>query len=168
MTPEDLSIHLIEVAAVAGLLLVTTAASALAYASRFDKEPQHTCRLYHFEVRIRCRHLDWQVSSTAQILDTLQPVLSVVEKLLLGREEHSQSSGWHNEVDCTLWRQLLRPFSNLKTLHVQDELLGKLAGSLQTDDGGPPLELLPNLEEVEYSVDNALGTHLPHSSTNDR
>ncbi|KAI0245234.1 hypothetical protein BJV78DRAFT_1158891 [Lactifluus subvellereus] len=41
---EDLSIHLIEVAAVAGLLLVTTAASALAYASRFDKEPQHTCQ----------------------------------------------------------------------------------------------------------------------------
>ncbi|KAI0251351.1 hypothetical protein BJV78DRAFT_484658 [Lactifluus subvellereus] len=45
MIPEDLSVHLIEVAAVAGLLLVTTAgASALAYASRFDKVPQHTSR----------------------------------------------------------------------------------------------------------------------------
>ncbi|KAI0246011.1 hypothetical protein BJV78DRAFT_1286853 [Lactifluus subvellereus] len=107
--------------------------------------------IYPFTVQIMCRHLDWQVSSAAQIFDTLQPVLSVVEKLTLSHVEHNQSSEWHNEVDRTLWHQLLRPFSNLKTLHVQNELVGKLAGSLQTDDGEPPLEFLPNLEEVGYS-----------------
>ncbi|KAI0246807.1 hypothetical protein BJV78DRAFT_1286040 [Lactifluus subvellereus] len=108
-------------------------------------------RWYHFRVWIMCRHLDWQVSSAAQILDTLQPVLSVVEKLTLSHKVHKQSSEWHNEVDRTLWHQLLRPFSNFKTLHVQNELVGRLAGSLQTDDGEPSLELLPNLEEVGYS-----------------
>ncbi|KAI0245833.1 hypothetical protein BJV78DRAFT_233416 [Lactifluus subvellereus] len=104
-----------------------------------------------FMVQIMCRHPAWQVSSAAQILDTLQPALSVVEKLTLSHIEHNRSSERHNEVDRTQWRQLLRPFSNLKSLYVQNGLVGKLARSLQTDDGEPPLELLPNLEELGYS-----------------
>jgi hypothetical protein len=108
-------------------------------------------RRYPFRVQIMCRHLDWQVSSAAQILDTIQPVLSVVETLTLIHEAHDQSSAWHNEVDRTRWRQLLRPFTNLKTLRVDRELIGKLAPSLQTEDGEAPLELLPNLKEVGYS-----------------
>ncbi|KAI0255453.1 hypothetical protein BJV78DRAFT_674038 [Lactifluus subvellereus] len=108
-------------------------------------------RVYPFMVQVMCRHLDWQVSSTAQILDTLQPVLSVVEKLTLNHVRHNRSSEWHNDVDRAQWRQLLRPFSNLKTLHVQDELVGKLARSLQADDGESPLDLLHNLEELGYS-----------------
>jgi hypothetical protein len=107
--------------------------------------------LYPFCLQIMCRHLDWQVSSAAQILTSLQPLLSAVERLKLSHEEHSQSSEWHNEVDRTQWRQLLRPFSNLKTLHVQNELVERIAHSLQTDDGEPPLELLPNLKELRYS-----------------
>jgi hypothetical protein len=114
----------------------------------FEAEGQ---RSYFFEVQIMCRHIDWQVSSAAQIFDTLQPVLSVVEKLILNHEGHSQSSEWHNEADHAQWRELLRPFSNLKTLHVQDELVVKLARSLQTENGEPPLKLLPNLEVVRYS-----------------
>ncbi|KAI0245134.1 hypothetical protein BJV78DRAFT_1356965 [Lactifluus subvellereus] len=110
---------------------------------------QWTSRPFYFEVL--CRHLDWQVSSAAQILGALHPVLSVVEKLVLSYKEDDQSSEWHNEVGRTLWRQLLKPFSNLKTLVVQNELVGKLARSLQTDDGEPSLELLPNLKEVGYS-----------------
>ena len=110
---------------------------------------------YFFTAMIRCRHFDWQVSSSAQILSTLQPVFSVVETLTLIHGGHDRSSEWHNEIDCTQWRQLLRPFSNLKTLHVQNELLGKLARSLEADDGELPLELLPNLKEVGYSGDDA-------------
>ncbi|KAI0249399.1 hypothetical protein BJV78DRAFT_703185 [Lactifluus subvellereus] len=99
-----------------------------------------------FYLKVLCRPLDWQVSSAAQILGALHPILSVVEKLTL-----SQSPEWHNKVDRTQWHQLLRPFSNLKTLHVQNDLVGKLSRSLRTDDGEPPLELLPNLNEVGYS-----------------
>jgi hypothetical protein len=104
-----------------------------------------------FKVWVMCRHLDWQVSSSAQILDTLQSTFSVVEKLTLTYEGHRQSSEWHNEVDRTQWRQLLRPFTNLKTLRLNNKLIGKLSASLQTEDGEPPLELLPSLKEVEYS-----------------
>ncbi|KAI0249398.1 hypothetical protein BJV78DRAFT_1155870 [Lactifluus subvellereus] len=104
-----------------------------------------------FSLKVRCRHLDWQVSSAVQIFTALQPLLLAVEKLTLRHVEHDQSSEWHNEVDRTQWRQLLRQFSNLKTLHVQNELVGKLARSLQTVDGEPPLEILPNLKEVGCS-----------------
>ena len=54
-------------------------------------------------------------------------------------------------IDRRQWRGLLRPFTNVKTIQVQDDLVGKLFHSLQSDDGEPPLELLPNLEEVGYS-----------------
>jgi hypothetical protein len=110
-------------------------------------------RGYNFGMGIWCGHLDWQVSSVAQILDTLQPALSVVETLTLnsGHIMANLSSEWFNEVDRTQWRQLLRSFSNLKTLRVDYELIGKLAPSLLTDDGDPPSELLPNLKEVQYS-----------------
>ena len=56
-----------------------------------------------------------------------------------------------NEVERTQWHQLLRPFTNLKMLRVPNELIGRLAPSLQSDDGDPPLEFLPNLGEVGYS-----------------
>ena len=104
-----------------------------------------------FRATIMCNRLDWQVSSTAQILNTLQPVLSGVEKLTLVHGRHGSSSEWHNEVDCTQWRQLFRPLSNLKTLHVQNGLVGQVARSLRPDDGEPPLALLPNLKEVGYT-----------------
>ncbi|KAI0247543.1 hypothetical protein BJV78DRAFT_909302 [Lactifluus subvellereus] len=104
-----------------------------------------------FRMQVNCRHLDQQVAFAVQILTALQPVLLVVEKLKLRHEEHIQSLEWHNRVDRTLWRQLLRSFNNLETLHVQGELVGKLAHSLQSDDGEPPLELLPSLKELGYS-----------------
>jgi hypothetical protein len=113
--------------------------------------PRGGHRLYPFMVRVMCRHLDWQVSSAAQILTSLQPLLSAVERLTLSHQEHSQSSEWHNEVDRTQWRQLLRPFSNLNTLRVQDELVERVAHSLQTDDVEQPLEILPDLKELVYS-----------------
>jgi len=87
----------------------------------------------------------------AQILDTLQPVLSAVEQLTLRHNNHYQSSEWHKEVDRTQWRAVLRPFGNLRTLHVHNEFVGQLAPSLQTDNEEPPLDLLPNLKEVGYS-----------------
>jgi hypothetical protein len=102
-------------------------------------------------LRIKCGHLDWQVLSAVQLFGTLSPLLSVVEQVAFSYEEHNQSSEWHNDVDRSQWRELLRPFTNTKTIRVPDGLVGKIFRSLPSDDGEPPLELLPNLEEVEYS-----------------
>ena len=97
-----------------------------------------------------CKHLDLQVAYVMQFFGTLSPMISIVEQVTVNYEKHIYSSQSHNNVDRRQWRDLLRPFTNAKTIHVQDGLVSKIFGSLPSDDGESPLELLPNLEEVGY------------------
>ncbi|KAI0262378.1 hypothetical protein BGY98DRAFT_1192597 [Russula aff. rugulosa BPL654] len=82
-----------------------------------------------------------------------------VEHLTFRHDVHSQSSEEHNDVDRIEWRNLLRPFSNVKTLRVEDGLVEQLSHCLRLEDGELPLELLPELQELTYSgsgdTDNA-------------
>ena len=98
-----------------------------------------------------CWHLDWQVSSVAQIFNSLGHLFSAVEHLTFEHKVHSQSSEAHNEVDRTEWRKLLRLFRNVKTLYIGNGLVEQLSRSLDLEDGEPPLELLPELQELTYS-----------------
>jgi len=92
----------------------------------------------------------------AQIFNALSQMFSSVEHLTLRHEVHSLSSEEHNEVDRTEWRKLLGSFSKLKTLRVDDGLVGELSRCLLLEDGEHPLELLPELQELTYSgSDNA-------------
>jgi hypothetical protein len=105
-----------------------------------------------FYAHSHCRHLDWQVSSMVQILNAPIPVLSVAEHLTLRFKEHSMSSNseGHNEVDRTKWHELLSPFTNVKNLEVAHELVGDISGLLESDNGEPPMGLLPELKELRY------------------
>jgi hypothetical protein len=98
---------------------------------------------------VHCRHLDWQVESLAQILNALREVVSAVEYLTL---EYSKIPIWPEPdgPDRAQWRELLRPFSNVKTLSVPKDLIRELAFSLQSEDGESPMELLPELKELSY------------------
>ena len=100
---------------------------------------------------VLCWHLDWQVSSVAQIFDSFGQILTTVEHLTLVHEVHSLSSEQHNEVDLSQWRKLLRSFSKVKTLRVDDGLVNEVSRSLRSDDGEVPLELLPELQSLTYS-----------------
>jgi hypothetical protein len=71
-----------------------------------------------------------------------------VESLSFEHEEHSLSSEEHNEVDRIEWRRLLRSFSNVKNLWIDNGLVEDLSRSLRLDDGELPLELLPELREL--------------------
>ena len=112
---------------------------------------------YPFVVRVHCWHLDWQVSSVAQIFKGLSQVFSVVEHLTFRHEVHSQSSEEHNDVDRIEWRNLLRPFTNVKTLRVEDGLVEQLSHCLRLEDGELPLEPLPELQELTYSGSSDIG-----------
>jgi len=103
-----------------------------------------------FSVNVDCWHLDWQVSSVAQIFNAFSQIFSVVEHLTLMHEDHSQSSEEHNEVDRTEWRKLLGSFSNVKTLQIKDGLVRELSRCLRLEDGEHPPELLPELQELTY------------------
>ena len=102
-------------------------------------------------INVFCWHLDSQVSSMAQILNSLGHLFSVVEHLTFEHEVHSRSSEEHNEVDRAEWRKLLRPFRNAKTLWIDNGLVEQLSRSLDLEDGELPLELLPELQELTYS-----------------
>jgi hypothetical protein len=103
-----------------------------------------------FRLDIACGHLDWQVSSMAQIFHSLRPLFSDVIELLNYRG-HNLSVEWHNQADRTLWRELLGSFGGVKTLHVHKGLVAELSRSLRLD-GEPPLEILPELKELVCPV----------------
>jgi hypothetical protein len=103
-----------------------------------------------FFISVNCWHLDWQVSSMAQIFNGLSPIFSAVEHLILAHRPHDRSSEEHNEVDRTEWRKLLRSFTNVKTTRVQHTLVGELSRCLRLEDGEHPLEILPELQELTY------------------
>jgi hypothetical protein len=114
-------------------------------------EAEDETEMYAFHIRVHCWHLDWQVSSVAQILNSFGQIFSAVEHLTLVHEIHKQSSVEHNDVDRTEWHKLLKPFSNVKTLYIDDGLVKDLSRCLQSEEGEDPLELLPELQELTYS-----------------
>ena len=124
------------------------------------EEVEDETEMYAFHIRVHCGHLDWQVSSVAQILNVLDQIFSAVEHLTLVYEEHSQSSIEHNDVDRTEWHKLLKPFNNVKTLCIDDGLVEKLSGCLQLEDGEDLLGLLPGLQELEYSGSGAFDSFI--------
>ena len=113
--------------------------------------PETNMPMGDFSINVTCWHLDWQVSSVAQIFNALGQMFSAVEHLTFSHKAHSQSSEEHNEVDRVEWRKLLRSFSNVKTIRIDDELVEEFSRCLQLEDGEHPLELLPELQEVTCS-----------------
>jgi hypothetical protein len=113
--------------------------------------PREVGGTYAFSMNVECWHLDWQVSSAAQIFNALSQLLSTVEHLTFEHRVHNRSSEEHNEVNRTEWRKLLRSFGNVKTLHVNNGLVGELSRCLRLDNGELPLELVPELQELTIS-----------------
>ena len=112
--------------------------------------PVEETKLYGLGIVVKCYHLDWQVSSIAQISDSLGQIFSGVELLVLQQNVHSRSPEEHNEVDRTECRKLLRPFSNVKTLRIQNRLIKDFSRFLELEDGELPLQLLPKLHRLEH------------------
>ena len=122
-----------------------------------------------FVINVTCQHLDWQVSSVAQISNSLGQAFSAVEYFSLRHAEHSRSSEEHNEVDRTEWRKLLGSFRNVKMLWIDNELVEHLTRCLELEDGELPLELLPELQYLIYSgTDDAFNSFIETRQNADR
>jgi hypothetical protein len=106
--------------------------------------------MYALSIKVDCWHLDWQVSSAAQISNALSSSVLCGGAPHSQHEVHGQSSEEHNDVDRIEWRNLFRSFSNVKTLRVEDGLVEELSRCLRLEDGELPLELLPELQELTY------------------
>ena len=109
--------------------------------------PQGEARMYTLDMKLGGRHLDWQVASAAQVFRT---VFSTVEHLSLQYRRHQIFRPWNNKADITQWRELLGLFDNVKTVHVDDELVGQLSHSLQPGEGESSTDLLSELQVLSY------------------
>ena len=114
--------------------------------------PREDAKIRSFYVEVGCRHLDWQVFYITQISNTLSPIFSVAERLMLQYKEHILSSESHNEIGRAQWRELLRSFGSTKILRVNDKLVGEISRALQLEEGEAPMELFPQPKELSYST----------------
>ena len=98
---------------------------------------------------------EWQVVSAAQVFHTLRTVFSAAEHLTLQYTRGDIASFPIDDTDRTQWRKLLRPFSKVKTILVDDNLVEQFSHSLQPGEGESPIELLPELQELSYRSKDA-------------
>ena len=95
---------------------------------------------------------DWQASSVTQISNSFSQIFSTVGRLTLELEDGEDS--WssdehkveHNGFNRIEWRRLLRSFSKVKTLCIDNRFIEGVSRCLELD-----VELLPELQELKYS-----------------
>jgi hypothetical protein len=96
-------------------------------------------------VRILCTASEWQLSSLEQVCTSFLPPLSTLEDLYI---EEYWPSCWPDDVEDTLWLDLLRSFVAVKNLHLSNEFVPRIGPALQELVGGRTTEVLPTLENI--------------------
>jgi len=99
------------------------------------------------EVQIRCRELEWQLSSLAQVCDSLFPLISTLEELEI-RDDDLTSSHWKDGLEYDQWLELLDRFTSLKNLYLTDGIVQCVCGALQELSGERATDVLPALRNL--------------------
>ena len=95
------------------------------------------------DFRILCRHLDWQLSSLAQVLASYVPSTDMVEDFYI-----------HNfsietvDVEHTQWLEIFHLFTGVKNLYLSEIYAPRIASALQELVGGRRTEVLPILQHI--------------------
>ena len=103
------------------------------------------------DVKILCRELDWQVSSIEQVCTPPWPLFSTLEVLyIFERFENPDSPpDWKDNIEDTLWLELLHPFTAVKNLYLSEKIALRIGPALQEEHvEGRTTELLPTLENI--------------------
>ena len=101
----------------------------------------------HFEVKIPCIELDWQVSSLEQVFTSCLPHLSTLEGLSID-SPGSWPPDWQDNIENTLWLELLLPFTSVKNLYLSEEIARRMVPALQELVEISRTEVLPALENI--------------------
>ena len=107
----------------------------------------HTSGFQWLYVRIPCRELDWQVSSLEQVCTSCLPSLSTLEDLYISEYQYSLPD-WQDNIENTLWLELLHPFASVKNLYLSEEFSRRIVPALQELVGGGTTEVLPILQNI--------------------
>ena len=114
--------------------------------------PHEGAKTETFYLRVGCEDLHKQVASVLQIFNALRTVISVVDHLALEFLRYPISPTTNNRADATEWRNLLRLFSNVKTLHIDDDFREQISGALVLDNGKSPTDLFPELKVLKCTI----------------
>ena len=103
---------------------------------------------YRCEVGISCRELDWQVSSLEQLCASHLPPLSTLEDLYIYECLYGEQPDWQDNIENTLWLDLLHRFTTVKNLYLSEEFAPRIVAALQELVGGRTTEVLPTLQNI--------------------
>jgi hypothetical protein len=98
-------------------------------------------------VDIPCTDVDWQISSLEQICSACLPPLSTLEVLYISEGRYSHLI-WPDDIENTLWLELLRPFASAKNLHLSGQVTPRIMPALQELVGARTTEVLPALQNI--------------------
>ena len=98
-------------------------------------------------VEVSCSDLDWQASFLEQVCTSWLSVLSTTENLYIDQDPYSYFK-WQDNIENTLWLDLLRPFTTMKNLYLSWDLVQRIGPALQELDEGRTTEVLPTLQNI--------------------
>ena len=98
-------------------------------------------------VNIPCIAREWQLSSLDQVCTSSLPPLSTLEVLYIVADWEG-GHRWPDDVENTLWLDLLRSFVAVKNLYLLQSLVPRIASALQELVGERTTEVLPTLENI--------------------
>ena len=101
----------------------------------------------YFEVKIPCDDLDWQISSLEQVFTSCLPHLSTLESLSIDTA-YGWQPDWQDNVENTLWLELLLPFTSVKNFYICKEFVQRIEPALKDLAKGNSTEVLPALENI--------------------
>jgi hypothetical protein len=98
-------------------------------------------------VGISCRELDWQLSSIEQVCTSSLPPLSALEHLYI-YEGSSSRAHWQDNIENSLWLELLHPFRPVKNVYISKEFAPRIVPALKELVGSRAMEVLPTLQNI--------------------
>jgi hypothetical protein len=100
------------------------------------------------DVGISCRELDWQVSLMHQVFTSSLPPLSTVEDLCIDEDRSLSSRQRQDNIENSLWLELLLPFTTVKNLYLSEESARRIGSALQELVEIMATGVLPALEKI--------------------
>jgi hypothetical protein len=98
-------------------------------------------------LRTRCKPSDWQLSFVALVCKSFLPLVPVLEHLFICEGIHSRSR-WQDDIENSQWRDLLHPFTNVKSLYLSKGIVPRIAPALQELVEKGETDVLPDLESL--------------------
>jgi hypothetical protein len=99
------------------------------------------------DLDILCGDVGWQMSSVGQVCTSCLPPLSTLEDLYIFELEYSCRHRPDN-IENTLWLELLRPFASVKNLYLSGQVAPHIVPALDELIGARTTEVLPTLQNI--------------------